>query len=140
MAKSRREDHPDLLGEPPDEVWVTFMPGPRGPSLRERLTDLRIPANVLGLIGAAVVAAAILAFVLTAPFGGGGTAGSTRGQPGGIGGPRAWVAYRNSPRCSGAAIKPHHRRITLAEFDRIVWCERSIAHPNSSIDQFVSAP
>jgi len=137
MAKSRREDQPALLGEPPDEVWVTVtvIPGPRGRSVRERMAELGIRLNLAMVIGLCAVAVAIVALLVVVVLGG---AGGQRAQPRDIG---AQVASRgNPPRCSSVAIDPHHPRLRLAEFDRAVWCARAGAHVNASIDQFVGAP
>jgi hypothetical protein len=142
MAKRRRGDHPGLAGDPPDEVWVTVteIPGPRGPSIQERVADIRIPGKAM-LIGLAVVAAAIVAFVVALPLGGAGTTTpSDRPQPFDAGAAQVAAAYAYRTRCPSVARESDHAKITLAEFDLTVWCARYRIHSNSSIDQFVHAP
>lgn len=130
MARSRTDEHPELLNEGPDEVWITVIPRSRGPSLRERVAKSGMPASVFTLIGLGVLAVAILAVVLALSLGG--TAGSAHS--------RAAAAYARLPRCPDVTSTVRRRGITLAEFDRAVWCERYRNHPNASIDQFVGAP
>jgi hypothetical protein len=142
MTKRRREHHPGLVGEPPDEVWVTVteIPSPRGPSIREQVADIRIPGKAM-LIGLAVVTVAIVAFVVALPLGGAGTtAPSERAQPRDVGAAQVAAAYAYRTRCSSVGRESDHAKVTLAEFDRRVWCARYRAHSNSSIDQFVHAP
>ena len=138
-----REDDPKSVGQPPDGVraTVTIIPGPRGPSIRERVAHIWIQVNPLVLIGLAV-AVAILAIVVATALGGrGGTARTEGAQTRGVAaGPAAAASGHAPPRCSSTTDKRHHSRLTLAEFDRRVWCERYNATPNSSIYQFVGVP
>jgi hypothetical protein len=120
-------------------VTVTIIEGPRGPSIRERVANVRIQVNPLLLIGLAMAAAVIANTVATTALGGGGgTARTESAQPRAASAAQAAAAYGHPPRCPAA--KPHHGRIALADFDRMVWCERYHGTPNSSIYQFIGAP
>jgi hypothetical protein len=102
------------------------------------VADIRIRVKPLLLIGFAVAVAIVAIAVATALGGRGGTARTESAQSRGVG--AAAPAYGHPPGCSSTASKPRHSRITLAEFDHTVWCERYHASPNSSLDQFIGAP
>jgi hypothetical protein len=121
-------------------VTVTVIPGPRRPSIRERVADIRIQVNPLVLIGLTVAVAIMAIAVATALGGRGGTARTEGAQPRAVGAEPAAAASGHPPRCPSTAGTPGHSRLTLAEFDRRVWCERYHATPNSSIYQFVGVP
>jgi hypothetical protein len=142
MAKPRWEDDPKSAGEPREPAWVTVtvIPGPRRPSVREHVAGLGIQLNPLTLIGLAVVVAILAIAVATALGGRGGTARTEGAQSRAVGAGPAAAASGPPPGCSSVASTPRYSRITLAEFDRRVWCERYHATPNSSIDQFVGVP
>jgi len=104
------------------------------------VADIRIPAHPLPLIGLPVTVAILAIAVAAALGGGGGTARSVGAQPRTVSAAQAAATYGYPSRCTSIASKPRHSRISLAEFDRRVWCERYRATPNSSIYQFVGAP
>jgi hypothetical protein len=139
-AQRPNDDRPGLLGEPPVAVRVTVIPGPRGPSMRERVADIHVTRRALMLIGLVVVVAAIAALVVTVPLAGHETARSERAQVPEIGTARVAAAYGRPPRCSAGAMAPHHVSSESPVFDRAVWCLRYGDHAAASFYRFTGAP
>jgi hypothetical protein len=130
MAKSRLDDRPVLLGEPPDEVSVTvtvLSPG-RGRSTRERVAGFQGHVGARVLIGFVSVAVAIIALVAATSLGdAGGTARSA--QPSEIAAVRIAAAYDYPPRCSSVAIALHDPRFAAPDLEITPWCARHAPHP-----------
>jgi hypothetical protein len=109
--------------------------------MSEQLADIRTRVSPLVLGGLAVAVAILAIAVATALSGGGRTVHTQASQPIGVGAATPVVAAPGPPPgCSSITNTPRRSRITVAQFDRRVWCERWHATPNSSIYQFVGVP
>jgi hypothetical protein len=137
MAKPAADDRSSLLGEPPAEVQITIIPGPRGRTLREQLAHARVLKWLAGVrvplgrrvIGAGVIAAAVVgALVLALALGGRGRAvshASARSRGGSV---AVAPAAQYPVRCLSVAIALHDPRFARAGFDQTVPCGRHHGH------------
>ncbi len=105
------------------------------------MAGIRIHVSAFLLVGI-TVAVAIAAIAVATSLGGRGGTARTAGaqQRQGTGAAQSAAANGLPPQCPSITGKPRFTRAKLAEFDRIVWCERYRETPNSSVDQFVGAP
>lgn len=137
MAKPAEDDRSGLLDDPPADVQITIVPGPRGPTLREWIADMRVaerlphiqlPHGAGKRIGPAVAAAAAGALVAAFSAGGGAQApGHLRLRASGsvVG---VVPIYGYPLGCLSVAIPLHDPRFARAEFDHALPCGRSHGH------------
>lgn len=122
MARERGPSRRDSLGEPADEVQITFVAGAPGPTLANRLR--RVWSRVRRRVALAlVVAVALAGAVLVASA----LLNALRGAPSGARAPGAAgvaAAYRYPLACLSVTISSVDRRYAVARLDRASPCWR----------------
>lgn len=125
-------DPPDPSAEPPWDVRITVMPGPRGPTLRQRIAHIRIVRRA-GVIAPLMMTTGAVGTMVVLALGGGHSSASNSmtaltHDPGALG---VAAAYGYPPRCLSVTIPADHPSYARADFDRATLCGRYAGYPTA---------
>ena len=125
MGKRDTPDDWGLLGDPPSEVQVTFLPSPQGPAPRKRIARIPRLASVAAIIALVLVVTAIGGVLVGASMGGRGAAVRTAPPLAHQRGPAGVAAAYGYPlRCLSVTISSGYPAYARADFNRALQCGR----------------
>lgn len=125
MAQHGMPEHRGWQADPPSEVRVTVLPGPRGDSTRARASRIRVVPNRRVLAGLVVVCAGLAAILGGLLAGGTGPPGAVRAAGPGTAGPAGVAAaYKYPLACLTVTLAVSDPAYASARLDRVSPCWR----------------